>query len=133
MAKETYNFTIHLGVHSLEQIKGGDLVDNERIFLFKISCLYTLFKIIHCSEMFFPGVIYYSKSDLSLKRINQFAALSVEGFVEVCQHLDNLFTICEWYHYIFNIRTLGLADVFEYRHSLRMKIFHLQLIVCNSF
>ena len=58
MAKKTYDIFIYLVIHLLKCIECFNLINYQRIFLFITCSLYTMPQVVHCTKMFFPGIVY---------------------------------------------------------------------------
>src|SRR5687767_10396782 len=63
MTKERRNVLIKFTSHSLEHSESFRFIDHQWIFLLEVCRLHALLKVVHCAQVFFPGVIDHSKRD----------------------------------------------------------------------
>jgi len=107
MGKERNNILVHIRIHVLELLESFNFIDNQWILLFKISCLNTLFQVIHRTQMFFPCIVDDRQCDLSFHCIHQLTAMGIQSFLQVCQHIDRFFSISKRNNHIFYLPALG--------------------------
>src|SRR5947209_18663408 len=118
MAKEGNDLLVYFAAHAFEQAVGFYLVDHQRILLFEVHGLNTLFQIIHGPQMLFPGIVDDGEGNIAFHSIAQFLTVSGQGLVQVHENIDPFSSVEEWYHYILDMSSLCLPDVPEHRYCL---------------
>ncbi len=133
MTQEGNNILVHISIHIPELVIRFHFINNQRIFLFQVGRLHTLFQVVHGTQVLFPGIIDYSQRDTFFQRIGQFCTLRGNRLIQVGKYIQGFASVCKWHHHIFDMAALCVADIFENRNRIFLDFFFMLVIGLRSF